>query len=100
MTSNSVQLAAKGEGRCTVIGAVTLETAAALWQQLKTGGLLGTAREADLSGVTDADSAGLALLVAWRGHCLATGGSLAFQGLPQRMMALAQLTSAEAALGA
>ena len=93
-------LLAKGEGRCAVTGALTLETAPVLWEQLKAGGLLSGAREADLSGVTDADSAGLALLVAWRGQCLAAGGSLGFQALPARIMALARLTSAEAALGA
>lgn len=100
MAPESVQLAARGEGRCSVSGVLTLETAPALWKQLKADGLLGSAREADLSGVTDADSAGLALLVAWRGHCLAAGGSLGFQGLPPRIVALARLTSADAALGA
>jgi phospholipid transport system transporter-binding protein len=94
------QLVAKEAGRCAVTGTLTLETAPALWQQLKAGGLLTNAREADLSGVTDADSAGLALLVAWRAQCLAAGGSLGFHALPERLLALARLTSAEAALGA
>jgi phospholipid transport system transporter-binding protein len=94
-----VHLAATGEGRCAVTGVLTLETAPALWQQLQSAGLLGNAREADLAGVTDADSAGLALLVAWRAHCLAAGGNLGFRGLPARALALAKLTSAEAALG-
>jgi ABC-type transporter Mla MlaB component len=96
----AVQLAASGDGRCVVTGPLTLETVPALWQRLQAGGLLHSARDADLSGVTDADSAGLALLVAWRGHCLAAGGGLGFRGWPPRIMALAQLTSAEAALGA
>jgi phospholipid transport system transporter-binding protein len=96
----AVQVAASGEGRCVVTGPLTLESVLALWQLLKTGGLLHCARAADLSGVSDADSAGLALLLAWRGHCLAAGGALEFQGLPPRILALAQLTSAEAALGA
>lgn len=99
MTASAV-LSTRGEGRCAITGVLTLETAAELWKQLKAGGLLQAAREADLSGVTDADSAGLALLVAWRGHCLAAGGALGFQGLPARVVALARLTSAEAALGA
>jgi phospholipid transport system transporter-binding protein len=99
MTS-PVALAAMGEGRCAITGVLTLETAPELWKQLKAGGLLRSARQADLSGVSDADSAGLALLVAWRGHCLAAGGSLGFLGLPARLLALARLTSAEAALGA
>jgi phospholipid transport system transporter-binding protein len=96
----SAELSTRGEGRCAVTGILTLETAPELWKQLASGGLLVSAREADLSGVTDADSAGLALLVAWRGHCLASGGSLGFLGLPARILALAKLTSAETALGA
>jgi len=94
------ELAEKGEGRCAVAGALTMETAPWLWQQLQAGGLLTAAIEADLTGVTDADSAGLALLVAWRGSCAAAGGNLVFHGLPARIMALAQLTGAESALGA
>jgi phospholipid transport system transporter-binding protein len=95
-----VQLTANGTGRCAVTGVLTLETAPVLWQQLQAAGLLGSAGEADLSGVTDADSAGLALLVAWRGYRLAAGGNLGFSGVPARVLALARLTSAEAALGA
>jgi phospholipid transport system transporter-binding protein len=99
MTPSAV-LSTKGEGRCAITGVLTLETAPDLWKQLKSGGLLQAAREADLSGVTDADSAGLALLVAWRGHCLAAGVALDFRDLPARVVALARLTAAEAALGA
>jgi phospholipid transport system transporter-binding protein len=96
----SAELSNTGEGRCAVSGVLTIETAPELWKQLNAGGLLASARVADLSGVTDADSAGLALLVAWRGQCLASGGSLGFLGLPARILALAKLTSAETALGA
>jgi phospholipid transport system transporter-binding protein len=95
-----VALASLGEGRCVITGVLTLETAPQLWKQLKAGGLLHAARQADLAGVSDADSAGLALLLAWRSHCLAAGGELGFAGLPARVLALAKLTSAEAALGA
>jgi phospholipid transport system transporter-binding protein len=100
MTRASSQLVERGDNRCAVVGALTMETAPWLWQQLKTGGLLTTAREADLAGVTDADSAGLALLVAWRGSCAAAGSPLVFHALPVRISALAKLTGAEAALGA
>jgi phospholipid transport system transporter-binding protein len=100
MTSAPIALATTGEGRCAITGVLTLETAPSLWKQLQADGLLRNAREADLSGVTDADSAGLALLVAWRARCLAEGGALGFQALPARVVALARLTSAESALGA
>lgn len=94
----SATLINAGEGRCVISGPLTLETAGALWQQLKVGGLLASAREADLASVTDADSAGLALLVAWRGQCMAAGGQLEIRSLPPRILALAKLTGAEAAL--
>ena len=81
-------------------GTLNLESVPALWQQLKAGGMLTAAREADLSAVTNADSAGLAMLVAWRGHCLAVGGALVFRSVPPRILALARLTEAEGALGA
>ena len=100
MTHAAVQLAERGEGRCAVAGSLTLETVPWLWQQLKTGGLLTTAREADLAGVTDADSAGLALLVTWRGSCAAGGTELRLRSVPARIVALARLTGAEAVLGA
>jgi phospholipid transport system transporter-binding protein len=99
MTRASAQLVERGEGRCALVGALTLETAPWVWQQLQAGGLLAAAREADLAGVTDADSAGLALLVAWRGSCAAAGNNLGFRALPVRITALAQLTGAGAALG-
>jgi ABC-type transporter Mla MlaB component len=93
-------LATLGEGRCSITGVLTLESVPGLWKQLMGSGLLGNTREADLTGITDGDSAGLAMLVAWRAHRLAAGGTLAFEGLPPRILALARLTSAEAALGA
>ncbi len=80
-------------------GALTFETVPVLWRQLEAGGLLNAARDADLAGVTDADSAGLALLVAWRGNCAVAGGNLDLRALPARIVALARLTGGEAALG-
>lgn len=95
-----VQLAERGEGSCSVSGALILETVPWLWQQLRTGNLLTVAREADLTGVTASDSAGLALLVTWRASCRQAGGDLRFAGVPERMLALAALTGAETALTA
>jgi phospholipid transport system transporter-binding protein len=100
MSRATAQLADRGEGRCALSGALTLETAPWLWKQLEVGGLLTTAREADLSGVTDADSAGLALLVTWRASCRGAGGEVGFAAVPERLRALAALTGAGNALGA
>jgi phospholipid transport system transporter-binding protein len=99
MSRATAQLAEREAGRCALSGALTLETAPWLWRELATGGLLSSANEADLSGVTESDSAGLALLVAWRATRRQAGGDLAFQSLPQRLLALAALTGAHGALG-
>jgi phospholipid transport system transporter-binding protein len=88
------QLADRGGGRCALSGALTLESTPWLWKELQAGGLLDNAVEADLSGVDTADSAGLALLVAWKAACRRQGRELAFTGVPGRLRALAALTDA------
>jgi phospholipid transport system transporter-binding protein len=94
------QLADRGQGRCVLSGALTLPNLPWLWKELETTGLLAGAREVDLSGVQEADSAGLALLMAWKAYCLKQGGDLAFHAVPQKLLALAKLTGAETALAA
>ena len=93
-------LADRGQGQCVLSGALTLETAPWLWKELETTGLLVDARQVDLSAVDSADSAGLALLMAWKAHCIRQGNSLAFSGVPQNLLALAALTGAERMLAA
>jgi phospholipid transport system transporter-binding protein len=100
MTRATAQLAEKGEGRVAISGALTFETAPWLWQQLREGAWLVKAGEADLSGVTNADSAGLALLIAWRAAASAAGEVLKFHAVPERLMALARLTDAQTLLSA
>lgn len=100
MTRATAQLAERGAGRCTLAGSLTLETAPWLWRELGAGGLLTSASEADLSGVTESDSTGLALLVAWRASRRRAGGDLQFIGMPRRLLALAALTDAQDALTA
>jgi phospholipid transport system transporter-binding protein len=92
------QLSDRGAGRCAVAGALTLESAPWLWNELQAAGLLSSAREADLSGVDAADSAGLALLIAWKAYCRKQGGELVLTGVPDRLVALARLTEAQALL--
>jgi phospholipid transport system transporter-binding protein len=98
MARATAQLADRGEGRCVLSGALTLETAPWLWQQLRAGVLLNEARTVELSEVTDADSAGLALLLTWRASCKAAGADLRFANVPQRLIALARLTGAQTLL--
>ncbi|MET0282402.1 MAG: STAS domain-containing protein [Steroidobacteraceae bacterium] len=93
------QLAERGEGRCALTGSLTLETAPWLWKELMRAGLLQGAVEADLAGVTESDSAGLALLVTWRASRRQAGGDVVFLAVPQRLRALAELTGAGQILG-
>jgi phospholipid transport system transporter-binding protein len=98
MTRATAQLAEKGEGRCAISGAMTFETAPWLWQQLRADAWFEKAREVDLANVTAADSAGLALLIAWRAARITQGGALKFESVPERLLALARLTDAEGLL--
>jgi phospholipid transport system transporter-binding protein len=92
------QLADRGQGRCALSGALTLQSVPWLWKELEKASLLSSAREADLTGITDADSAGLALLLAWKAACSKQGAQLQLAGVPERLMALAALTGAGPAL--
>jgi phospholipid transport system transporter-binding protein len=93
-----VMLVDAGAGRCSVAGDLTLATTETLWRELRSSGLLRTATSVDLGQVRESDSAGLALLVAWRASCKANGVHLAMNAVPERLFALARLTSAEAML--
>ena len=74
-----------------VSGELDLETAAGMLSA-GTAAFAGVPRaEVDLSAVTDADSAGLAVLIEWvRGACT-SGRSIAFRGLPPRLAELARI---------
>jgi len=56
--------------------------------------------ELDLSGVTTADGAGLAVLLTWVERARAAGQSLRFAGLPPPLTALARVCGVESMLGA
>jgi len=86
----------QGAGRCALAGDLTLATADGLWKQLQGSDLLRTAISVDASQVGKSDSAGLALLVAWRAARQKAGGDLLITHLPERLSALARLTDAEA----
>jgi len=85
----------QGAGQCSLVGDLTLATVEQLWKQLQASGLLQSANSVDTSNVQDTDSAGLALLIAWRAARRKNGGDLAITSLPARISALARLTDAE-----
>lgn len=56
--------------------------------------------DVDLSGVTAADGAGLAVLLSWVERARARGQVLHFAGLPAQLSAIARVCGVEAMLGA
>ena len=54
--------------------------------------------ELDLSGVTAADSAGLAVLLAWVERARKRGGTLRYTGLPRQIAAIAAISDVAALL--
>ncbi len=78
-----------------VQGAMTFETVRVLLQQSKT--LFGGQPEVevDLSGVSRADSAGLALLLEWMAEAAQRDASLVLKGMPDSLLAVAKLCQIE-----
>ena len=91
-------LASAGAGLVTVKGPVTFATA---------GVLLGSSRAlfagqaavtVDLREVTNVDSAGLALLLEWLRRARAERRAIKYQGIPDKLFAIARLSGVEALL--
>ncbi|MGA9342945.1 MAG: STAS domain-containing protein [Rhodanobacteraceae bacterium] len=55
--------------------------------------------EVDLSGLADADSATLALILAWGARATQRGEQLRYRGVPEDLRALARLAEVEPLLG-
>lgn len=53
----------------------------------------------DCSGVNDADSAGLALLLEWKSQAYRQNGEIHFSRLPQSIVAIARTTEVDHLLG-
>lgn len=87
MSSASVR---RIDGRLTVSGRMTQETAKALL----TGGLAefgSGAVEIDLAGVEEVDSSGLAVLFGWQRAAQAGGNHLSVINLPRNLISLAEV---------
>lgn len=89
-----------GAGRLRLSGELTFSTVSGLWRRTDLLLQAGPRVEVDLSGVTRADSAGLALLVGWLSRARAAQVELRFTAVPERLVALARISEAEGLLGA
>ena len=78
------------DGRFELAGAMSFETADRILRSSER--LFRGRRELsiDFSGVDDADSAGLALLIEWKARARRDGGEIRFSGLPQSILAIAR----------
>lgn len=88
------------DGRFRLSGVATLGNARAVLEH-GSRAFAGLGRvELDLSGVTAADSAGLAVLLTWVERARSAGQVLVFGALPAQMLAIARVCGVETLLGA
>ena len=88
-----------GEGRYAVRGPLRFQNVPTVWREAV--GRFATPREVvvDLSGVTEVDSAGLALLVEWLRDARKAGGAVRFANAPAKLLAIARVTRLDVLLG-
>lgn len=84
-----------GEGHFTLNGEMTFETAERILMASEEPFEQHTRIEVDLSGVTNADSAGLALLLEWITWANHTVREIRFLSMPERILAIARTTEVE-----
>ncbi len=92
----SFELSASSPQRCEARGALTFATA----RRARKQGLLalrnaGRELSIDCGAISQADSAGLAVLLDWLGEAKRAGCSLRLQHLPQNLLALARISTVE-----
>jgi phospholipid transport system transporter-binding protein len=84
-----------GQGDARLAGPLTFSTCASVFNHLEQrGGDPLSVVRVDLSGVTEADSAGLALLLEWQSRRKAAGGELKIIHAPDLLLQLARLADA------
>lgn len=86
--------------RSCVTGVLHFATVAALLQPGTEAIAAGHAAVLDLGGVSDSDSAGLALLIEWLSVAKAASRSLRYENIPAQLLQLARLSEVEELLTA
>jgi phospholipid transport system transporter-binding protein len=97
---SGARLESLGAGRFRVSGTLDANTVTSVLEQ--SAELFGDTPEihVDLGGVTDADSAGLALLIEWMRIALQRRQTIRFANLPAQINALARISEVEDLLNA
>ncbi len=83
------------DGRARVVGSLGFSTVNALLSAGSDAIRRGQAGVIDLAGVTDSDSAGLALLIEWLSVADGAGQSLRYDNVPSQLHQLARLSEVE-----
>ena len=87
-----------GDGRFTLSGDLTFETAEEILRASEAPFEEHTQLEIDLSQVEESDSAGLALLLEWVTWANHSVREIRFTGIPEKIQAIAQTTEVEGLL--
>jgi len=92
---NKASLEPLGEGRFRVSGILDTGTATAVLKQSDAHFASAAQIEIDLAGVTESDSAGLALLIEWLRTARQRGQRIRFMNVPGQIRALAQISEVD-----
>ncbi len=84
-----------GGGRFALSGSMSFETADRILRDSAVPFRQHDSIEIDFSGVTEADSAGLALLIEWKSWSAERDASIQFSALPRAITAIARTTDVE-----
>ena len=95
---NSFELKDMGDGRFVLSGDMSFETAERILRESEAPFEQHTRIEVDLSGVRNADSAGLALLLEWITWANHTVREIRYTGMPERIVAIAKTTEVDGLL--
>ena len=87
-----------GDGRFALTGEMSFDSAERILKASEKPFEEHTQIEIDLSGVTESDSAGLALLLEWVTWANHTVREIRFEGMPERVMAIAKTTEVDGLL--
>lgn len=94
--ANAVQIECRDADTVSVSGALTFATAAAAWRSAESMLSESSPHKLDLSGLTEADSAGLACVLAMLARGQSKRPEMQVQNAPPGLRALARVCDAEA----
>jgi phospholipid transport system transporter-binding protein len=80
-------------------GSLDFAAVPGVWEDVGARIVQGAVIRVDLAGVTDIDSAALAMIVDWVGQAERTGARLVLERVPSKLLALARISELEDLLG-